>query len=130
MTDRSPQDLVLSRMLAEADRTVPTLPPRMVLEFLAENPDALLVDVREPDEFVSCHVRRAVNLPRGQIEFHIEEFVPALDSPVLLICRAGARSLLTGKVLQSMGYLHVVCLKGGLAAWVSEGLPTDSGWHA
>lgn len=124
----SPQQEALDALLAEADRMVPSVTARGVMALAAEMPELLVIDVRDRDEYGSCHIRRSINISRGQLEFHIEDVAPELSHPLLLVDRAGARSLLAARALQAMGYTHVFVLQGGLDAWLHEGLPVTSGW--
>jgi len=123
---RGPRGMSVAHLLAEADRMVPSVAPRSAMELLAEIPDALLIDVREPQEYAAGHISRAVNIPRGQLEFHIEELVPDAERLLLLVCRAGGRSLLAARTLQIMGYTRVLALSGGMERWRHESLPTES----
>lgn len=125
---RSPQQEALDALLAEADRMVPSITARGVMALAAEMPELLVIDVRDRDEYGSCHIRRSIHISRGQLEFHIEDVAPELSHPMLLVDRAGARSLLAARALQAMGYTHVFVLQGGLDAWLQEGLPVTSGW--
>jgi sulfur-carrier protein adenylyltransferase/sulfurtransferase len=118
--------MTIERMLAEADRSVPSVSPQTALEMLAEEPLTVVLDVRDLEEYARCHIGRAVHLSRGQLEFYIEDVLPARDHPVILVDRAGARSLLAGRTLQALGYTRVVALAGGIEAWRTAGLPLEA----
>lgn len=88
----------------------------------------LIVDVREPGEYVACRLESAINLPRGVIEFKIADN-PVLahkDAPVLLYCKTGGRSALAVVNLQRMGYTSLTSLAGGIDDWVKAGRPVVS----
>ena len=104
-----------------------------VAEASAQVDGAVVVDVREPAEYESGHVPGAVNVPRGTLEWRIEN-VPALkdlapdarrEQPILLYCRSGARAALATQTLQRLGYSDVRSIAGGYRAWTEEGLPTS-----
>jgi rhodanese-related sulfurtransferase len=84
---------------------------------------ALLVDVRESEDWQQGHAPAAVHMPRGTIELDIEEKAPALDTPIICHCGGGSRSALVAENLQRMGYTNVKSLAGGFKAWKQAGLP-------
>ena len=94
-----------------------------------EHADALLVDVREPDETARGVIPDAVLVPRGMLEFHADSAAAChLDGfdpgrRVILYCATGSRSALAARSLQELGYRDVAHLRGGLTAWLDEGRP-------
>lgn len=84
---------------------------------------ALLIDVREVEDWQQSHIPGAVHLSRGTIELDIEEKAPALDAPIICHCGGGSRSALVAESLQKMGYTNVKSLAGGFKAWKTAGLP-------
>jgi len=87
---------------------------------------AVLIDVREADEFLKEHAAGATHLSKGMLEVKIEEAVPNPQSPIVLYCGGGNRSALAADNLQKMGYKNVWSLAGGFKAWKEAGLPTES----
>jgi rhodanese-related sulfurtransferase len=85
---------------------------------------AVLIDVRESDEFAKGHAQGAVHLSRGVIELRIEALVPDVSRPILCYCGGGSRSALAADSLQRMGYTNVASVAGGFKAWRESGLPT------
>jgi rhodanese-related sulfurtransferase len=94
-------------------------------ERLAANPDVLLVDVREPDEFAAMHIAGSLHVPRGILEsaceWDYEETVPELvrarDREVVVVCRSGYRSVLAAHSMHLLGYRDVASLRTGLRGW-------------
>jgi rhodanese-related sulfurtransferase len=94
---------------------------------------ALVLDVREPGEFAAVHLPGAINVPRRLLELRADPSSPVDDERlsadqaqhVLVYCTKGpgARSLLAGQTLASMGYTDVEVGAGGLNAWSEAGLP-------
>ena len=87
---------------------------------------ALLLDVRNDDEWATGHAPAATHMPLGELsERHTE--LPA-DRRIVVICRSGARSSRATEALVDAGY-DVVNLAGGMQAWEAQGLPcvTDTG---
>src|SRR5207244_10342744 len=85
---------------------------------------ALLVDVRERDEWEQGRIPGAVHVPRGNLESRIEQAAPDRSRPVVLYCAAGNRSAFAAKTLAELGYEHPVSLAGGFTGWQRNGLPT------
>jgi phage shock protein E len=85
---------------------------------------ALVLDVREREEFLRGHIPEAVHLARGTLELEIENRVPDPSTEIVLCCGAGNRSALSADNLQRMGYANVKILAGGLREWVDAGFPT------
>jgi rhodanese-related sulfurtransferase len=91
------------------------------LERLRENPDAVLIDVREDSEWTASHAVGAKHLGKGIIERDIESVVPDHFAEIILYCGGGFRSALAGDALQKMGYRNVKSMAGGWRAWVAAG---------
>ncbi|HEX5392490.1 MAG TPA: rhodanese-like domain-containing protein [Rhodocyclaceae bacterium] len=92
-------------------------------------PDAslLLLDVREPEEFVRGHLPGAINIPRGMLEFAISgnSALQDLARPVVVYCKTSGRAALSAVALQGMGFQNVVSIAGGFDAWQAAGYPVD-----
>jgi rhodanese-related sulfurtransferase len=93
---------------------------------LVERGDALLVDVRNDDEWAIGHAPAAVHLPLGDLHKRHPEL--PTDRRIVVICRSGARSARATEALVGAGY-DVVNLTGGMQAWAALGLPvvTETG---
>ena len=83
---------------------------------------AVLVDVREPNEYDEVHATGAQLMPLSS--FESEYSTLPRDAELILICRSGARSERAGQFLIAQGYSNVTNLTGGTLAWVQNGLPT------
>ncbi|WP_034358183.1 rhodanese-like domain-containing protein [Deinococcus phoenicis] len=86
---------------------------------------ALLVDVREPNEYEEIHAQGAILLPLSEFEARYAELPKGRE--LVMICRSGARSARAGQYLLDNGYTRVVNLEGGTLAWADAGLPTGEG---
>ena len=85
---------------------------------------ALLIDVRESEDFANGHARDAIHVSRGVLEMHIEGIAPDPATPIVCYCGGGSRSALAADNLQKMGYTNVASMAGGFKAWKEAGLPT------
>jgi rhodanese-related sulfurtransferase len=84
---------------------------------------ALLVDVRQADEWSAGHAPQARLIPLGSLPGRLAE-IPR-DRVVLLICRSGNRSGSAQHKLLQLGYDQVFNVEGGMQAWAHAGLPVD-----
>jgi len=102
---------------------LPDLDPGRAAELL-ERGEAVLLDVREPQEWAAGHAPQAEHLPLGLLT---PEAVPQ-DRPVIAVCRSGNRSGKAADALAAAG-VRVHNLAGGMKAWTQTGLPvvTDDG---
>ena len=82
---------------------------------------ALLLDVREPDEYGQGAVPDSVHISRGQLESSIENRVPDKSTPLVVMCAGGVRSAFAAKTLAQLGYTNVVSMDGGFNKWKDEG---------
>ena len=76
-------------------------------EHLARNPKAVLLDVREDNEWYKDHAEGAVHLGKGVLERDLESKFPNVDQELIVYCGGGYRSVLTAAVAQEMGYHNV-----------------------
>lgn len=118
-------------LVAEARTQVREIFPWDLQERLAQQPDTLVIDIREPNEVATGTIAKALAIPRGILETACEwgyaDTVPALvkarQQPVILVCRSGNRSVLAALSLQQLGYEQVYSLKTGIRGWNDYELP-------
>jgi len=91
---------------------------------LIDNPDILLVDVREVAEYEAGHIENAINVPIRTLTQNLN-LLPDLDEPMVIICKGGGRAMLAAVSLQILGYTNVKAFWGGFDAWVAEDLPVS-----
>jgi rhodanese-related sulfurtransferase len=82
---------------------------------------AVIVDVREREEYAAGHVTGARWLGKGVLERDIVELFPDGDVELLLYCGSGLRSALAAEAAQRMGYRNVASVRGGITALVEHG---------
>ena len=92
-----------------------------VKQVLENNPNTIIIDVREDSEWQQGHLPNAIHLGKGIIERDIEKLYPDHDQPVILYCGGGFRSALACDNVQKMGYTQVLSMKGGYSAWLEAG---------
>ena len=84
---------------------------------------AVVLDVREPDEFEQGALLGVVHIPRGHLEAQIETKIVDKTAPVIVYCAGGVRSAFAAKTLQELGYTNVLSMAGGFGKWKDEGRP-------
>jgi len=84
---------------------------------------AILLDVREADEWSAGHAPEALHIPLGELEARRAEL--AQPRVVLTVCRSGARSAKAQTILIAAG-LDARNVEGGMRAWQQAGLPMES----
>ena len=89
---------------------------------LLDDGGAVVVDVREPDEYAEGHVPGAVNLPTGRLPGRLDEL--DRDRTVYVVCASGNRSSAMTEVLTGAGF-DAVNVTGGTSAWTGAGRPTE-----
>lgn len=88
--------------------------------------DAVLLDVREPDEWTAGHAPAAVHIPLGDLSARQGEIPELADGERLyVVCRSGGRSARATEALGQAGY-QAVNVAGGMTAWALAGKPMRS----
>lgn len=91
----------LAALLADASRAKP-----------------VLLDVREPWEFETCHIAGSTPMPMNSVPARIDELEE--EAPIVCICHHGARSMQVAAFLERNGFSNVTNLTGGVHAWALQ----------
>jgi rhodanese-related sulfurtransferase len=86
---------------------------------------AVLVDVREPEEFATGHMIGAKNVPLNQLDEKLASTVKNKNVPLLLVCATGARAQRAVAMAKKLGYEQAQAVAGGLKAWKDANLPVE-----
>jgi rhodanese-related sulfurtransferase len=109
------------KLVANAKRNITEISPQDAAA-RSKSGEALIVDVRETDEWDEEHIPGAIHLSRGTIELDIEEKVPDSNATIITHCGGGGRSALAAESLQKIGYKNVRSMAGGFKACKAAGL--------
>lgn len=117
--------LALTACSSTTAASVETVPAQDAYSVLANNPNAVVLDIRTPEEFAGPRIAGAVN-----IDFYAADFadqIAALDRDVTYVvyCRSGNRSGQAQGVFEQLGFADVTDVGGGIVAWHEAGLPLD-----
>ena len=123
------------QMVVEALAEVPTATPTEIQQRMELDPNALVVDVRDPaDIAVTGTIPGAINVPLGSLTYKADDEVPEewrdlqlqdRTRPIITTCLKGPMGALGGKLLKDMGFTEVSILEGGVQAWQAAGLPIE-----
>lgn len=111
------------QLLALARSQVPEISARTLYQRLRNGNAPLVIDIREREEYEQGHIPGAIFIPRGFLELRIEQHAYDPDTPIVLYCAGGVRSLLAARNLREMGYTHVESLSGGFNGWLDADYP-------
>jgi rhodanese-related sulfurtransferase len=86
---------------------------------------ALLIDVRQPEEWVQGHVPGSALIPIDDLPSRLREL--PRDRTIVVVCHSGKRSRFGRDVLLKAGFTQVASMSGGLAQWEAQGQPIVTG---
>jgi len=92
---------------------------------LIDEENALLIDIREPDEFADTHIEGARLEPLSVLR----SLAPDSDRQrtVIFHCRSGGRTSTNADALEARGFAATCVMEGGIVAWEKAGLPVIKG---
>ncbi len=115
------------KLVEEARAHIQEITVGQARDRLAQNPQAVLMDVREDHEWEAGHAAQAVHLGKGILERDLETLYPSKDRELIMYCGGGFRSALTAEAALKMGYTNVRSLIGGYKALVQAEWPMGAG---
>jgi rhodanese-related sulfurtransferase len=118
----------IDRYVAEIRETIDTIEMDGYLAAVKSPNGALLVDVREEEEFKNGHVPGVVNIPRGLLEFRIWKplgYPTGVDMnrKIYVQCANGNRATLAAKQLKDIGFTNVTAVVMTVAEWQDRTYP-------
>ncbi len=90
---------------------------------LINHEDAVILDVRENNEYHNGHILNSIHIPQGNLPNRIKELEKYKTKPIIVGCRSGHRSSHACALLKKQGFETVYNLKGGVMAWQNANLP-------
>jgi rhodanese-related sulfurtransferase len=111
------------KLVADAKKNVTEISPGDAAA-KSKSGNAVIIDVRDKDEWDEGHIPGAIHMSRGTVELDMEEKLPDTNAMIICHCGGGGRSALTAESLQKMGYKNVRSMAGGFKAWKAAGLPS------
>jgi rhodanese-related sulfurtransferase len=95
-------------------------------QLLSEPPaNALVLDVRTPEEYGGGHVPGAINVPHTEVAERLEELGDDRSRPVVVYCERGGRAAQAEAALLAGGFTDVRHLEGDMSDWRAKGRPLE-----
>jgi molybdopterin/thiamine biosynthesis adenylyltransferase/rhodanese-related sulfurtransferase len=114
-----------AEILRQIKSRIDEVDPGTVREQL--NNGAVVVDVREPEEWGAGHIPGAQHVPKSYLETRIEGAVPDRSQHVVLYCASGNRSAWAARtLLDDLGYENVESMTGGFTLWKDRGYEVET----
>ncbi len=89
------------------------------------NDDAVILDVRESNEYGTGHIPNAIHIPMSSLVKRINELEKYKQKNILAYCRSGSRSNAACRTLSKQGFESVNNLAGGIMSWSNANLPVS-----
>jgi sulfur-carrier protein adenylyltransferase/sulfurtransferase len=114
-----------AELLRQIKSRIAEVDPAAVREQLSNG--AVVVDVREAEEWSAGHIPGAKHVPKSYLESRIEGIVPERSQHVILYCQSGSRSAWAARTLiEDLGYEHVESMIGGITLWKDRGYEVEA----
>jgi rhodanese-related sulfurtransferase len=111
--------LLIQELIETAFKKFAAVSPLMAVAKMNDS-DTVVIDVREPEEFLKGHIENAINTPLGNLQTHLPKLEAHKNKPILIACQTGTRSASAGKLLTKAGFEQVFVITGGMQAWESD----------
>jgi len=92
---------------------------------LINHKNALILDVREENDFKNGHIRAAKLIPVVKLKDRLGELERYRERPIVVVCRTGSRSSTACALLGNREFGQAYCLTGGMMAWQKADLPLE-----
>jgi rhodanese-related sulfurtransferase len=90
---------------------------------LINHKNAILVDVRDVNDYREGHIINALHIPLADLDSHGKKLEKYKEKALITYCRSGQRSATACARLQKQGFTSVYNLRGGVMAWQKDNLP-------
>ncbi len=112
-------------MVAKAKAEIKKVTAADVKEAIDKKEKAVILDVRDPDEYAAGRLPGAVHVSRGKLEFTVWDKITDRDAKIYVYCLTASRSALATKTLNDLGYKNAVLMDAPFEAWVKAGYPVE-----
>jgi rhodanese-related sulfurtransferase len=118
--------MLIWNIISDAVQGLESIPPLQAVG-LINHDNALVLDVREANEFETAHIINALHISLGSLANNLAKLDKYRQQPIIVGCASGNRSSHACRILKKNDFEKVYNLKGGMLAWQSAGLPTAKG---
>ena len=116
---------IVQQMIAKAKASIKTVSAADVKAAIDKKEKAVILDVRDPNEFTAGHLPGAMNVSRGTLEINIWNKVPDQSAKIYVFCKTSARSALATKTLNDLGYKNAVLMIAPFEDWIKANYPVE-----
>jgi len=116
---------VVQEMVAKARSAIKVVPATDVKAMIDKKENLILLDVRDGGEFSAGHLPGAMNISRGTLEFNVFSKIADQNAKIYVYCKTKARSTLSTKTLNDLGYKNAVLVDASYEDWVRAGYPVE-----
>jgi rhodanese-related sulfurtransferase len=116
---------VVKEMVAKAKAAIKAVPAADVKAAIDKKEKAVILDVRDPNEYGAGHLPGAINVSRGTLEFNIWGKVSDKNAKIYVYCKTAGRSALATKTLNELGYKNAVLMDAQFEDWIKAGYPVE-----
>ena len=114
--------LLIQDLLESAFNKFSSLSPMLAVAKM-NSADITIIDVREPHEYIKGHIENSVNIPLGKLDDHLTQLADKKNSPLIVVCQSGTRSVPACKTLSKSGFTEIYNITGGMQSWEDSKLP-------
>lgn len=119
------QQPVVKEMVAKAKAAIKVVSAADVKAAIDKKEEAVILDVRDPNEYAAGHLPGAINVSRGTLELGIWGKVADQNAKIYVYCQIAVRSALATKTLNDLGYKNAVMMDGLFKDWIEAGYPVE-----
>jgi rhodanese-related sulfurtransferase len=116
---------IVKDMVAKAKAAIKKVSAADVKAAIDKKEKAVLLDVRDPNEYSAGHLPGAINVSRGTLEFNIWDKASDKNAKIYVYCRTAGRSALATKTLKELGYKNAVLMDANFEDWIKAGYPVE-----
>jgi rhodanese-related sulfurtransferase len=119
------QATVVKDWVAKAKAEIKKVSAADVKAAIDKKEKAVLLDVRDPNEYSAGHLPGAINVSRGTLEFNVWDKVSDKNAKIYVYCKTAGRSALATKTLNDLGYKNAVLMDAQFEDWIKAGYPVE-----
>lgn len=116
---------VVKEMVAKAKAAIKVVSAADVKAAIDKKEEAVILDVRDPNEYAAGHLPGAINVSRGTLELGIWGKVADQNAKIYVYCQIAVRSALATKTLNDLGYKNAVMMDAQFKEWIEAGYPVE-----
>ncbi len=114
--------LLIQDLLESALSKYTSLSPMLAVTKMNSD-NIVIIDVREPAEFINGHIEAAMNISLGKLSEKLPSLEKYKNQEIILVCQTGTRTNTACKTLATAGFEQLFSIAGGMQAWEDSKLP-------